>query len=160
MKWRQFVYDYLKFGKRDRIGLLVVLTIISATYLIPLLFAKHDKVLINPDPGLLSTIDTLNEKQTQQENDDDDRISYDPQPSLPTSFSKGSLFLFDPNVLPEEGWKKLGLKNKTITTIINYRSKGGRFYKPEDLKKIWGLPKGFYDHVSAYISINRQEQKT
>jgi competence protein ComEA len=65
----------------------------------------------------------------------------------------GALFSFDPNTLPAAGWEKLGLPQKTIRTLLNYRSKGGHFYKPDDLKKIWGLPDGFYERVQAYITI-------
>ena len=32
----------------------------------------------------------------------------------------GGLFYFDPNSLSAEGWKKLGIKEKTIKTIQNY----------------------------------------
>lgn len=161
MSWRQFVQEYLKFGKRDRTGVLVVLGIIGLTYLIPRLFAKEDKISISVNQNLLTTIDTLHKKQTPQyEGNDEDQIAYNLQPSIPNSFSKRELFIFDPNLLPYEGWKKLGLNDKSIKTIINYRAKGGKFYKPEDLKKIWGLPEGFYDYVSSHISIEKQNQKT
>ena len=48
---------------------------------------------------------------------------------------------------------KLGLNKKTSRTIANYRSKGGKFYKPEDIQKIWGMPEGFYERVKDYIII-------
>lgn len=48
-------------------------------------------------------------------------------------------FYFDPNTASSLDWKNLGLREKTITTIEKYLLKGGRFYKPEDIGKIWGL---------------------
>jgi competence ComEA-like helix-hairpin-helix protein len=53
----------------------------------------------------------------------------------------------------------LGLSDRTIKTINNYRSKGGRFYKKEDLQKIWGLPAGFYKRVQSYINITSPTKK-
>ncbi|ULT43472.1 hypothetical protein KRR40_08600 [Niabella defluvii] len=36
----------------------------------------------------------------------------------------GILFSFDPNTLDADGFKKLGLRDKTIRTLLNYRNKG------------------------------------
>lgn len=68
---------------------------------------------------------------------------------------KLSLFYFDPNTLSADGWKKLGLKDKTIATIQKYVSKGGRFKKPDDLKNMWGLHE---DEVEQMIPFVRIEQ--
>ena len=42
-----------------------------------------------------------------------------------TSKPAGVLFEFDPNTINEAGWKRLGLRDKTIQTIQNYLNKGG-----------------------------------
>jgi DNA uptake protein ComE-like DNA-binding protein len=55
---------------------------------------------------------------------------------------------------------RLGLPPRTVKTILKYRSKGGRFYKPGDLERIWGLPPGFYDRVKTYIVITPVSNKT
>lgn len=62
-------------------------------------------------------------------------------------------FPFDPNSLDESGWKRLGLREKTIQTLMNYRSKGGRFRQPEDLARIYGLRSGEYEQLAPYIRI-------
>lgn len=74
-------------------------------------------------------------------------------------FSAGStsLFYFDPNTLSPEQWKKLGLKDKTILTIQKYLSKGGRFRKPEDIRKIWGIPPALADKLVSYVAIKDTE---
>jgi competence ComEA-like helix-hairpin-helix protein len=84
-----------------------------------------------------------------EENDND----YQYQPNQTKSFAEGELFQFDPNTLSVEGWQKLGLSEKTSKTIDKYRSKGGKFFKPEDIKKIWGMPEGFYERVKDYVVI-------
>lgn len=66
---------------------------------------------------------------------------------------KGELFYFDPNTLDLAGWKKLGLRDKTVKTIQNYLAKGGHFFKPEDLSKIYGLFEDEYARLEPYIRI-------
>jgi competence ComEA-like helix-hairpin-helix protein len=163
MKWRQFISDYLRFSKKDRVGVLCLLTLIVIIWLLPRLFAKSENLFVKEDKVLLAAVDTLNKKQKPSYEKDDEEAINQYEPSTTTSFSKGELFQFDPNLLPAEGWKKLGLNERAIRTINNYRSKGGKFYKPQDLEKIWGLPPGFYQRVKEYISIakeyNHHEEK-
>jgi len=77
------------------------------------------------------------------------------QNSSTSSFKMKPLtpFLFDPNTLDEKGWMKMGLPEKLIHTILNYTSKGGHFYKPEDLQKIYGLTTEQYLALESFISI-------
>ncbi|MFN2440117.1 MAG: ComEA family DNA-binding protein, partial [Chitinophagaceae bacterium] len=105
-------------------------------------------------------IDTLESRsEYPEQHSADNNPTYQYEASESNSFTRGKLFEFDPNILPASGWKNLGLNDRTIKTIINYRTKGGKFYKPEDLKKIWGMPEGFYDHVEDYIRITSVERK-
>ena len=62
-------------------------------------------------------------------------------------------FEFDPNNLSVDKWKHLGLSEKAINTIRKYLKKGGRFYKPEDIKKIYGLKIDWYKLAEPYIKI-------
>ena len=64
-----------------------------------------------------------------------------------------TLFYFDPNTINAEEWKKLGLRDKTIATIMNYRNRGGRFKEPADIKKIWGLFPGEAERLLPYVRI-------
>jgi len=64
-------------------------------------------------------------------------------------------FEFDPNDLSADKWKHLGLSEKTINTIRKYLKKGGRFYKPEDIKKIYGLKMDWYKRAEPYIKIRQ-----
>jgi competence ComEA-like helix-hairpin-helix protein len=159
MKWKQFISDYLRFSKKDRIGVLCLLALIIIIWLLPRLFAKDENVIVREDKVLLAAVDTLNKKQKPLYEKDDEEAINQYEPSTTTSFSKGELFQFDPNLLPAEGWKKIGLNERAIRTINNYRSKGGKFYKPQDLEKIWGLPQGFYQRVKEYISIAKADKK-
>ena len=74
--------------------------------------------------------------------------------------TKGDLFYFDPNTISASDWKRLGLRDQTIKTIENYLGKGGHFYKPGDLQKIYGLHDDEYERLKPYIKIESNTTKT
>lgn len=151
---KKLIHDYLYFSKRDRTGILAILIIIMLVYFLPEIFPSADKGFeVRQGSMLAAAIDTLEvrEKQANERNFQ----KYNPEN---TTGIKPSLFQFDPNILDEDGWKRLGLNSRVISTIIRYRSKGGHFYKVEDLKKIWGLPEDFYNRVKDYIVLPEQKK--
>jgi competence protein ComEA len=155
MPLKNFIKDYLSFSRKERIGLLAMLTLIILIYLLPRLMEREKPFPIGSLQVLGAAIDS---QQTRESGVAiKNRFNLHPSP-VHASFSNGILFSFDPNQLPAEGWKKLGLNDKTIRTIEKYRSKGGRFYKTEDLKKIWGMPEGFYERVKEYVVLEKQKQ--
>jgi competence ComEA-like helix-hairpin-helix protein len=88
----------------------------------------------------------------------DEQIAYVPlEESEITNNSTSELFPFDPNTLDASGFKRLGLQDKIINTIIKYRSKGGQFRKPDDLRKIYTLSKEDADRLVPYVQIAGQQ---
>ncbi len=71
--------------------------------------------------------------------------------------SKQEPFTFDPNILPAEEFKKLGLTDKQVQTIENYRNKGGKFYKAEDFKKIYNIDDSTYNRLYPFIKIENKK---
>ncbi len=71
-------------------------------------------------------------------------------------------FPFNPNNLPKEEWRKIGLSDRQVSVIKNYESKGGKFYKKEDLKKIYCISDADYLTLEPFIKIEnlKYEKKT
>ncbi|TFF34958.1 helix-hairpin-helix domain-containing protein [Mucilaginibacter psychrotolerans] len=69
-----------------------------------------------------------------------------------------NLSKFDPNTLAAAKWKALGISDKQVSIILNYRAKGGRFYKPEDLKKVYGITDSNYKAIAPYIDISARKE--
>jgi competence protein ComEA len=158
---KKFFNEYLRFGKRDRIGIISLLLLIAIIYCLPRLFArKKEPLSLRQTDFLVKAMDTLANSRNESYPNDQKAASYSSQTENQSNkkLSEGQLFQFDPNLLPAEGWQRLGLSERTSKTIEKYRSKGGKFYKPEDVKKIWGLPEGFYERVKGYITL-RSVQK-
>lgn len=70
-----------------------------------------------------------------------------------TSNTKLTPFPFDPNTLDSAGFRQLGLRPKLVHTILNYRNKGGHFYRKEGLQKIYGLQPNEYEQLESFINI-------
>ncbi|HJW16309.1 MAG TPA: helix-hairpin-helix domain-containing protein [Flavisolibacter sp.] len=151
MFWKDFIRDYLTFGKRDRIGVIAILIMIGFIYALPHIFKpKPDPNFIKELPYLAKGIDSQNNSNGIPNKD----VSKGINPSSVRKqalYTEKELFTFDPNTISLEGWRKLGLNENTAKIIINYRNKGGKFYKPDDLMRIWTLPVGFYERVKDFI---------
>ena len=143
---KRFFNEYLSFSRKDRIGVISLLFIITGMYCLPFFFRKKPPLLIKNTHSLLKSIDSLDIES--------DSILKKIAVTKQADHLNGELFTFDPNTLDITGWSRLGLNNRTIKTILRYRQKGGKFYKPEDLRKIWGLSEQFYFHVKDYILIS------
>jgi len=78
---------------------------------------------------------------------------YEKQLANHTAVTVPELFIFDPNTLSFEGWKKLGIKDKTIHTIQNYLQKGGKFVTAEDISKIYGMNPQQTERLIPWIKI-------
>jgi competence protein ComEA len=63
------------------------------------------------------------------------------------------LFYFDPNTLDSVGWLKLGLREKTVRTLMRFRARGGRFRSPGDIDRIYGLSPADAARIRPYVSI-------
>lgn len=154
MRWKNFVEDYLTFSKKERLAAFCILAIAASIYLLPKLFSKNaEAVHFQPDSSLFAEIEKKRETATNGEPQAENVSISFYEPTVNKGYTEGALFHFDPNTLTMEGWQKLGLNQRTTKTLLNYRNKGGKFYKKEDLRKIWGLPEGFYHRVEPYIQI-------
>lgn len=61
--------------------------------------------------------------------------------------------VFDPNTASADALKSLGLPQRTIKSILNYRSKGGQFRQPQDLAKIYTLSDKHFQQLEPFIQI-------
>lgn len=63
------------------------------------------------------------------------------------------LFFFDPNTVSGPELHQLGISERTAKSILNYREKGGRFKRPEDLEKIYTLSEEDFTRLAPFIRI-------
>ena len=65
--------------------------------------------------------------------------------------------VFDPNTADSSTLVHLGFKPWQAKNMIKYRAAGGRYRKPEDLKKLYGMTDSMYQALTPYIYIAREE---
>ena len=69
------------------------------------------------------------------------------------------LFKFDPNTIDSANAIHLGIPLKQVKTLMHYREKGGRFYKKEDLLKLYGLDPLIAHQLIPFIELTSSESK-
>lgn len=156
--------DYFNFTRKDRIGLLAACSLIALLFALPSL-VQHMK---GPGPPATDTawITALRQLElTDSIGPEGDGRSgfpahaYAPGPHTTSGSRPVQLFYFDPNRLPATGWKRLGLREKTIQTILNYRAKGGHFHRPEDLQRVYGLHTDEYERLAPFIRLEAEPSR-
>lgn len=159
--WKLFLKNYFNFTRKERKGVIIIVTLILFFILIPFfypLFIKQKSTNYNDFENEIAALnikkndsakDKTNAKNFDNELYDDHSLTEEKNYKI----IKAEIFYFDPNTASSDDWKRLGVKDKTIHTIQNYLSKGGRFYKPGDIKKIWGLSSSDAQRLMPYVSI-------
>jgi DNA uptake protein ComE-like DNA-binding protein len=153
-KLKKIIRIFFTFSKAEQYGIVVLLLLIIITTTIYFLLPY----LIKQKPSTDSRFITEVQKFRTEQNRIQDSIRIDKIQStgqLTEELAKQKLhpFIFNPNKLPKESWKKLGLTDKQIKVIKNYEAKGGRFYVKEDLKKIYCISEAEYKILEPYIEI-------
>ncbi|TWR29433.1 hypothetical protein FPZ43_10810 [Mucilaginibacter pallidiroseus] len=137
---KQYVKNYLSLTKKEWNGMVVMLLLIAMVLAAPYALQwLHKDTTINA-AEFNAALAQLNKANSGLATDGKSR-------------PKKQLFKFNPNSLPVVKWLQLGLSDKQIAIIKNYEAKGGRFYKPTDLKKIYGISPADYKALQPFVDI-------
>jgi competence protein ComEA len=147
--------DWFVFSKRERRAVTVLLCLLGLVMVLPY-FVPDKKTNIHIDKELQAELDQY--KTEHPQNNNQVKFINVSDTTVEDTVTK-TVFYFDPNTLDEDGFAKLGLNQKTIHTLINYRSKGGYFKTPEDIRKIYGLSKADADRLIPYVRIASSGKK-
>jgi competence ComEA-like helix-hairpin-helix protein len=160
--WKHFVKEYFALTHKERLGAIIIAFIIFFSVCISFafpLFSNQKKYSHKDFENEIARIKTQgddgskNNKYSKNFNDESNDNDYYSSSYAKEYSTKAEVFYFDPNTASSGDWKRLGLRDKTIHTIQNYLSKGGKFYKPEDISKIWGLSPADAQRLIPYVSI-------
>lgn len=140
------------FSKRERIAIVAILIVMLLVVLANFIPIFHSKPAEKP----MINLDSIYELQTAARNEllEKQKSKFEiANPEQSTAEVKLTPFPFNPNMLPEDDWKKIGLTDKQIRTIKNYEQKGGKFYRKEDVKKMYCISEAEYKILEPYIVI-------
>ncbi len=159
--WQKVIKDYFTFSAKERNGLIMMFLTGTSIFLFSKYFA-FEKVAVNKEAfqqelaQLKIIVDSSHNNRGYQRNENYVDYSQRGQNEYTNQF-KGELFDFDPNTLDANGWKRLGIREKTISTIQKILASGFKFRQPQDIKKIYGLSKSDAEKLIPYIQISQTE---
>lgn len=151
--WKNFFY----FTKTERQGIIVLAVLVSGIFALPALFmpsspsqepdASEQELFRKEYDAFISSL-----KETTAGQKVDGKFTWDsPRREI-------NLAIFDPNTADSTTFLSLGLPSWMIKNILRYREKQGRFHRPEDFKKIYGLAEEQYQTLLPYIRITKSRQ--
>jgi len=133
---------WFSFSKGERVA---IITILAAIFILILacLFRPSRKSLSDDSLHNLDSLLALRQAaiEAQQQK----------QAEQPQEVAELHPFPFNPNTLTEEEWKQIGLTDRQIRNIMNYKAKGGKFYSKNDLGKLYTISEEDFAQLEPFI---------
>jgi competence protein ComEA len=146
-KWMNLYFDLSKGELNGMLALFVIVLLVGFS---PMIWSHlHDE-----DDDLTSLKANIKELEWAEAAVKAHRHSYPKKTAL---LRKANLAPFDPNALDAKGWQDLGLSPKQAGSVMKYVSKGGKFYKKEDLKKMYTISPEVYAQLEPFIRIGHPD---
>lgn len=145
-RWDDFFY----FSKSDRRALLLLAGMLTGVVLTSLFFFCFERW------------DETDDKASEPVACEafPDSVQRDSVPSAPASgyYRQADAFVpetfyFDPNTADSTELLRLGLRPWQVRNIYKYRARGGRYHRPEDFFRLYGLTQGDYERLRPYVRI-------
>lgn len=149
------IKDFFYYTRSERRGIILLSILILIVLLISVFSDDksvhqqriHDKNFDKDYQAFIHSIEILNRKEYNK--------YYHPQ------FDREIVLApFDPNTVDSLTLLRLGLPRWMAHNIIKYRTKGGKFRKPEDFKKIYGMTDERFAMLLPYINIKGARRDT
>lgn len=144
---KQLLAAWLRYSRAERIGQAVL----CALLFILLLGRLTAKYWVHPPQENLEEERRFQEAYAQWQAQ---QAPLEDEPgNIEGQLVEGTLFYFDPNTLDSAGFLRLGMPQRAVRGLMNWRRKGKHFYKPEDLKPLYNLPPETYARLAPFIRI-------
>lgn len=161
-KFKQGILPFFSLNKSEQRGIFIlaifIVALIIINLLMPMLISNHQN-----NEFIKFTEDFQLFKQNQQIiRDSMSILEMQNSGQLEREFALQKIkpIAFDPNKLPEEVWLAMGFTSTQVAKIKNYEAKGGKFYRKEDVKKLYCISEAEYQIIEPYIQIKSPYQTT
>lgn len=142
---KRFIKSWFSLSTREIRGASVLIVLIILVLLAPYVYDFFIEKPTWDHAEFIETIDKL--------------IQVKSETAEPNKTRSATYFPFDPNTVDYNDLLKLGFSEKQAHTLVNYRNAGGKFFKKDDLKKVYGISETFYKQLKPYIAIASVEIK-
>lgn len=160
MKIKKLIHDLLTTTKAERNGALVLsvilLILIVVRFVIPsIIDSKKKPVDIDL---MISKIEAIEDSIAKAIYESEIQSDYQAVSANRETPNEIQYFDFDPNTVSREQLLKLGIRQRTVNTFINFRNRGAVFSKPEDVLKVYGIDSIAFEKIKPYIRIEIKDE--
>jgi competence protein ComEA len=150
----------LSFTRKEKNALLVFITLMLMIWILPKWFHDESPPLQISVQEWGTVKDSIHDQHSKKAHHSTyNKKELQDYKSLESPLNFG-LHEFDPNKMNIKEWQSMGVSEKTASTIQRYLSKGGRFNKPQDLHKIWGMSPKLAEKLMPYVHIELSPKTT
>jgi DNA uptake protein ComE-like DNA-binding protein len=157
---RDFLRQFLLYSRSERRAVITLAVLIIIVVIAPKAYHFY------ASPTIATNTDTTFTREiTQWQKDNESPIdttsdAHESEPvasNAKATTSAHTAFYFDPNTIGIPEWQRLGLSEKQAAVIEKYKSKGGKFRKADDLRRIYVLSDAEKDRLVPYVRIAGEE---
>jgi DNA uptake protein ComE-like DNA-binding protein len=147
--------SYLIFSKKELNGILILFVLITLITVFPFVYSYFDEP-VKYDLNRFKKEIALFKASAVEKNGSYTSL----RRPVEVNKREPDYFVFDPNTASESEWSRLGLSPRQVKVLNNYRVKGGKFYKKEDLRKIYSITEAQYKGLEPYIKVKSSSPQT
>ena len=143
---------FLSFNKGERVAIITILAVILLLVLACVLHRPRvslDETSLHNLDSLLALRNAALDEQQQKATE-----------NIVQEVAELTPFPFNPNTMTEEEGMRLGLTDRQIRNIINYRDKGGKFYSKGDLAKLYTISEEDFAQLEPFIVLPEVARRT
>ena len=133
---------WFSFSKGERVAIITILALILLLIL-ACLFRPSRKSLSDASLHNLDSLLELRQAAIEQQ-----QLQ---QAEKPLEVAELHPFPFNPNTITEEEWLQMGLTDRQVRNIMNYKAKGGKFYSKNDLGKLYTISEEEFAQLEPFI---------
>jgi len=141
----KIIKQYFAFSRHERKGIIFLLILLLLVIAYPFVFSA---IFPNQKPNIHITEFPETSYEFHEGNND-----------FTETKTEIKLQDFDPNTADDNTLRELGFSERNIQSLHKYLSKGGKFRKPEDILKLYGLSEEHKQKLLPYVVIAQQEPK-
>lgn len=149
----QFLKQYFTFNKSERRGIYLLFSAIVLVSVAPWVYHYFFPPSILPIQHRLLLVDSAEQElfASRPFLADSETINHPAQ--------SRRLFYFDPNTADSAVLLELGFSPRAIKGMLNFRNKGGKFRKADDLFKLYNVDSALVQTLLPYVTLEELESK-
>ena len=142
---------WFSFNKGERVAIITILAVILLLILV-CLFRPSRKSLSDASLQDLDSLMALHRAAIEEQQQNNAEILQEAAELHP--------FPFNPNTITEEEWLQMGLTDRQVRNIMNYKAKGGKFYSKSDVGKLYTISEEDFAQLEPFIVLPEVQRNT